>query len=197
MKKRIFAILILLTAALIACENEETPNVIEEASFSETPSKIAVDQVNDKTTDENIAKDIENSMEEGMFGSEMDSEEIRMRNECYHASGYYAQVIDYWENTREVRDISNVTEYLYDTDKQYYSKEDFENEPELIIHLAKNEIYARHGYVFKNEDLKNYFLGCWWYQPMDNNDNFTDAVFNEYEKSNIKVLAELDNYNKK
>ncbi|RGE68529.1 YARHG domain-containing protein [Eisenbergiella massiliensis] len=26
--------------------------------------------------------------------------------------------------------------------------------------MAKNEIYARHKYIFKNEDLYNYFMGC-------------------------------------
>ena len=27
------------------------------------------------------------------------------------------------------------------------------------IRIAKNEIYARHGYIFKDENLKNYFMG--------------------------------------
>lgn len=60
-------------------------------------------------------------------------------------------MIDYWENVREVRDISNVIEPLFETDKRYYTKEEFESEPILVIHLAKNKIYARHGYIFTNK----------------------------------------------
>jgi hypothetical protein len=30
---------------------------------------------------------------------------------------------------------------------------------EEILYLALNEIYARHGYIFKDEDLQNYFMG--------------------------------------
>lgn len=78
---------------------------------------------------------------------------IDERSQYYRASAYYLEIVDYWENVREARDVSNVNEPLFATNKQYYTKENFENEPKLVIHLAKNEIYARHGYIFKNEDL--------------------------------------------
>ena len=90
---------------------------------------------------------------------------INERSQYYRTSAYYSEIIDYWENVREVRDISNLIEPLFETDKKYYTKEEFENEPMLVIHLAKNEIYARHGYIFTNEDLYNYFMGCIWYSP--------------------------------
>ena len=104
---------------------------------------------------------------------------INERSQYYRASAYYSEIIDYWENVREVRDISNVIEPLFETDKKYYTKEEFENEPMLVIHLAKNEIYARHGYIFANEDLYNYFMGCIWYSPTYEGTDFDDSVFNE------------------
>ena len=81
------------------------------------------------------------------------------------------------ENIREVRDISMYMEPLYATDTRRYTEEDFADVPPLIIHLAKNEIYARHGYLFRNEDLHN-----------------GDSVFNEFEIENIKLLSNLDAY---
>ena len=69
---------------------------------------------------------------------------IDERSQYYRASAYYLEIVDYWENVREARDVSNVNEPLFATNKQYYTKENFENEPKLVIHLAKNEIYARH-----------------------------------------------------
>lgn len=119
---------------------------------------------------------------------------INERNQYYRASAYYSEIVDYWENVREVRDISNVIEPLFETDEKYYTKEEFESEPMLVIHLAKNEIYARHGYIFANEDLYNYFMGCIWYSPTCNSTDFDDSVFNEYEKANLEILTNLDTY---
>lgn len=119
---------------------------------------------------------------------------IKERNPYYTASAYYSEIIDYWENVRGVGDITNLMEPLFETDKKYYTKEEFENEPMLVIHLAKNEIYARHGYIFANKDLLNYFMGCLWYSPTCDRADFTDAVFNEYEKANLKLLTGLDTY---
>lgn len=119
---------------------------------------------------------------------------VNERSGYYRASAYYSEIVDYWENVREVRDISNVMEPLFETDKKYYTKEEFENEPVLVIYLAKNEIYARHGYIFANEDLFNYFMGCIWYSPTCEGADFDDDVFNEYEKANLEILADLDTY---
>ena len=85
-------------------------------------------------------------------------------------------------------------EPLFETDKKYYTKEEFESEPMLVIHLAKNEIYARHGYIFKNEDLYNYFMGCIWYSPTCDSTDFDDSIFNKYEKANLEILSDLDTY---
>ena len=120
--------------------------------------------------------------------------EINERSQYYRASAYYSEIIDYWENVKGVRDISNVIEPLFETDKKYYMKEDFESEPMLVIHLAKNEIYARHGYIFTNEDLYNYFMGCIWYNPTYDAADFDDSIFNEYEKANLEILADLYTY---
>lgn len=119
---------------------------------------------------------------------------VNERSQYYKASAYYSEIIDYWENAREVRDISNVLEPLFETDKKYYTKEEFESEPMLVIHLAKNEIYARHGYIFNNEDLYNYFMGCIWYSPTCDSTDFDDNIFNEYEKANLEILSDLDTY---
>ena len=119
---------------------------------------------------------------------------IDERSQYYRASAYYLEIVDYWENVREARDVSNVNEPLFATNKQYYTKENFENEPKLVILLAKNEIYARHGYIFKNEDLYNYFMGCVWYNPTCKAEDFDDSVLNEYEKANLEILASMDTY---
>lgn len=118
------------------------------------------------------------------------------RNPYYQASAYYNEVTDYWENSREVRDVTNRMEPLFDTDERYYTEADFADMPALIIHLAKNEIYARHGYRFQDADLSNYFMGCVWYLPAEAGGVFDDSVLNAYERQNLEMLAALDSWHK-
>lgn len=107
---------------------------------------------------------------------------------------FYKEVLEYMENVREIKDIANVVEPLFYSDMIYYEKQDFDNVPLLIIHLAKNEIYARKGYIFKDEDLNNYFMGQLWYEPSTTSDDFSTNVFNDYENANLKLLSDLDTY---
>ena len=145
---------------------------------------------------EDIAKKsiADHSNDNSSWTEEEITKSINERSRYYKASAYYSEIIDYWENVREVRDISNVIEPLFETDKKYYTKEEFESEPMLVIHLAKNEIYARHGYIFTNEDLYNYFMGCIWYSPTCDSTDFDDSIFNQYERANLEILADLDVY---
>lgn len=60
------------------------------------------------------------------------------------------------------------------------------------LRLARNEIFARHGYRFKSADLKQYFEKQPWYKPLYDN---VDDKLTEIEKFNIKVL-QLEESNK-
>ena len=91
-------------------------------------------------------------------------------------------------------DISYLVEPLYPTDLVYIEEEVFKDYPPLLLHLLKNEIYARHGYIFSDQDLDNYFRGLIWYTPQKGAAEFDDSVFNEIEKHNLDILARLDNY---
>lgn len=53
------------------------------------------------------------------------------------------------------------------------------------LRLARNEIYARHGYIFKSEDLQNYFNQKSWYQKDDSYDGVT---LSGIEKSNVELI---------
>ncbi|WP_124067624.1 YARHG domain-containing protein [Clostridium sp. E02] len=128
-----------------------------------------------------------------MSSDEMNSE-INKRAKYRADCPFFHEVTNYFENVRGVRDVANVIEPLYYTDIKYYSEDDFKDDPLLIIHLAKNEIYAMHGYIFKDEDLNNYFRVQLWYEPYVTPENFDVNVFNEYEKANLKILSKLDTY---
>jgi len=50
--------------------------------------------------------------------------------------------------------------------------------------IARNEIYARHGYIFKKDYLRNYFLAKSWYSP---NVNY-DGTLSEIETYNVNLI---------
>ena len=56
------------------------------------------------------------------------------------------------------------------------------------VRNLKDEIYARHGRVFKTTWLQSYFASLPWYQP---NANYADSMLNPTERSNIAYLDKL------
>ena len=55
------------------------------------------------------------------------------------------------------------------------------------INLIKEEIFARHGKIFTEENLKNYFSKKLWYTP---NPNFAPSLLTDTEKENIKIIED-------
>lgn len=56
------------------------------------------------------------------------------------------------------------------------------------LYLARNEIYARHGRQFTNQDLQNHFSSCPWYQGTIAPENFSEELLSGVEKQNIQVI---------
>lgn len=54
--------------------------------------------------------------------------------------------------------------------------------------IARNEIYARHGKIFKNQYLQNYFDSCSWYSAETGKENVSDNELSEIELYNLKLI---------
>lgn len=55
--------------------------------------------------------------------------------------------------------------------------------------IARNEIYARYGWWFENEELADYFEGKAWYAVIENVD---DTILSQVERTNIALIAEME-----
>ena len=65
-----------------------------------------------------------------------------------------------------------------------------------IIQTGINEIYARHGRIFQEDEWKQYFSQKKWYHGTLEPDNFSDDMLSETEKENVDFLsARLGNVN--
>ena len=57
------------------------------------------------------------------------------------------------------------------------------------LKVLRNEIYARHGRIFKDPQLQKYFEQQAWYKP---NVDFKDDQLNEIEAANLKKIKEAE-----
>lgn len=76
---------------------------------------------------------------------------------------------------------------FFDSDVRYLTDNEVKKLDSTDIKYAINEIYARHGYIFKDEELRNYFHEKSWYSGSVEDVN--SIQFNSYEDENLKLLA--------
>lgn len=89
---------------------------------------------------------------------------------------------------------------IADSDYQLLSGEDLEDMSEEQLCVARNEILARRGWIFDDEDLREYFFSKEWYVPAIPGDEFDYNSLTATEQSNIsliKIYEELGNGNLK
>lgn len=77
----------------------------------------------------------------------------------------------------------------YNASKELLTKEQVSNFKKADLFVMRNAIYARHGYSFKNQQLRAYFDGQSWYIPLSTD---VKAEFTEMEKKNIELLLRYE-----
>lgn len=82
---------------------------------------------------------------------------------------------------------------LSESDTRYYSESELNALTDYELYLARNEIYARHGREFKNQDLQNYFKNKDWYTGRYSPDSFDSIVtLNDFEKKNADAMLSIE-----
>jgi hypothetical protein len=65
------------------------------------------------------------------------------------------------------------------------------------LELMRNEIYARHGWIFRRPDLQNYFESQPWYRPRSDNAYYSnpqvEAELSPIERRNIQIIVSREN----
>jgi len=78
--------------------------------------------------------------------------------------------------------INNVSSAL---STQLLTEDDIRSMSKQDLRILRNEIYARHGYIFKSKDLRDYFSAKDWYHPQ-----YSDVsnLLNTIEKRNVAFI---------
>ena len=116
---------------------------------------------------------------------------VTERSKYLEGNKYWSQVSQYWD-TKGISGNARYCTYLADTANKVYSPSDFDGIAPEVIHAIKNEMYARHGYSFRDKELYNYFMGQVWYSPSILPADFDEKTFTETEVKNLDMLNSID-----
>jgi len=99
------------------------------------------------------------------------------------------------ESTKDNNEVTAITDdyVLPDSSSRLYSESELEKLSNYELYIARNEIFARHGRMFNNEDLQAYFGSKDWYHPTVEAKDFDESVLNSTEKKNIETMAKIEN----
>ena len=81
------------------------------------------------------------------------------------------------------------------SNKKVYSEKKLKKLSSRKLAIARNEIFARHGYIFNNVSWKKYFKKKKWYsEKYDSNyfNNHSGEILNKYEKKNLKKIQKIE-----
>ena len=102
----------------------------------------------------------------------------------------------------DVQNASTKTSYkttsndLFSRDASSYRFSESDLSPLSAKELTylRNSVYAKHGYVFKSQELNNYFKQFGWYHP---DSSVTEAALNNIEKTNVQFIKNYQEQNGK
>jgi hypothetical protein len=66
---------------------------------------------------------------------------------------------------------------------------DIQGLPSKELKIMRNEIFARHGYIFKTNDMKAYFTAQPWYRPQRAD---VSSMLTVIEKKNVELIKQVE-----
>ena len=81
---------------------------------------------------------------------------------------------------------------LPESDQRLLTDEDVAGLTLQQLNYARNEIFARHGYIFSSDELNAYFATKSWYEGTVEGSDFDFSSLNTYEVQNAEFLLEKE-----
>ena len=110
-----------------------------------------------------------------------------------------------WDDLDEIEDIKVVKTWYFTKEQGVRFKGDgywpvtsqrvltcgyFSSYDEAALRLMRTEIYARHGYIFKSDDLRNHFEAQSWYKPVTS--DVSKISLSEIEQLNVSLIKRVE-----
>lgn len=174
-------IVVLLSVILLAGGVLVGKLIIDNQNDSENDESETIVQKDLKKEDEDEEeKEVEKPKKKTKKKDRKDDYEGKMMDE----SEVVEEIID--EEQVKVTEQPQKSSYLFPSDKRYITEYDLSHFTQDEVAMIRNEIYARHGYIFRTEPYKSYFEAKDWYIP---NDGFNEGMLSELEKANKDTIV--------
>ena len=154
-----------------------------------------IDIILDRKDDEDIETDC--PLENEGLQEDLNIEEESYKEEIIAASEKTKELeeIKEYEEEEENEELENDNSKRYilpNSDSIYLTEKDLRDFSAEECRFARNEIYARHGRKFNDEELQAYFDRQDWYRGRIDPDDFTEDMLNEYELYNRDFIVEFE-----
>ena len=106
-------------------------------------------------------------------------------NSSYGGGGTYA-------NGGTYNSGSSYGEYLFPSDTLYITDNDLRGKSQSEVRYILNEIYARNGYIFNNENYRQYFSSKSWYFGNTTSQQEAESRFNSVETANRNFIISYE-----
>lgn len=183
-----------------ASDSKDDESINENTTAEPTKENAASVDTSDKRSDEAILSeqtDEELEATDSAIEEDASNEEVIPRSP--RVSGKLAKVIGQTNTMKETDDYEEEmyeeeeSDYIIpDSDKKKLDEHDICNLSPDELRIARNEIYARHGRMFKNQELQDYFDSKDWYAGIYEPDEFQDKWLNEYENYNKDFISKYE-----
>ena len=124
---------------------------------------------------------------------EQEEDETEAEENLAEETSEEAPGVEETEEIEETESSDSLSEYILpDSSKRLLKAKEVKDLSKAQCRLAKNEIYARHGRLFLDKSLQNYFDKQSWYNGYIKPEDFKEGVLSKTEKKNIKLLTKYE-----
>jgi len=106
----------------------------------------------------------------------------------YSDNTHYSWTLQKGEKSITQNNSSTPGKYPQASDRMLISS-DLSNMSLWDLKVMRNEIFARHGFIFKTYEMRDYFNRQSWYQALYDN---VDNMLSQTEKSNIELIKQYE-----
>ncbi len=169
-------------------ENQEKEAGKAEESDSQTEEeKKTEEKISSDSTSESDAKEDGNSATESESDSDADSE-MEVSDSDTEVSGSAEKVYLIKGNEKSSNRYEKADHLSYTTVTKY-TAQDLSLLDSYGLKITRNEIFARHGRMFNDQELQEYFQRQQWYVPQVAANDFDVSCLNEVEKYNVELIS--------
>lgn len=166
----------------------------DEATYHSGVDNLSVAQEMETDTQEVEPEDKENDLEKVVEDTKNTSDTTTQNSGeivLYQADGYEESSGE--EPQSDLNQEETNGEYILEgSDSRYISKSELQGFDAKKCRYARNELYARHGRKFQDEEIQRYFDGCSWYEGKIEPDDFQESMLNEYEVANRDLIVDYE-----